>query len=288
VTFYVALYYFFGLFFTQVKVLCRRNRFDQYTIDEAKVLGIVFTDDWRNAQPGDWIKTTDCKVIQVLDRIIGKTYQGKAQLKPRKVSDMVVTGYGKTPTHFGKILARKCGPRRDGQSPVFEVRGTDLQRDFLDRLMEYGEVAPDGMFSTNSIIQAYMAVYIQNNPKSALLRGRGILKQKWAKTIMSAKMKDKLTAAGLDDKWVVNQYKELGEDGETPAATRLNAVNRVSELLGHNAKKVKGEQRMVVMLSEGDKSLLAEHRKSLTDKELDALISSGEINGYLKGKSTEN
>ena len=104
---------------------------------------------------------------------------------------------------------------------------------------------------------------------------------------MSEQMKDKLALAGLTDDWVVNQYKELGENDETPAATRLNAVNRVSELLGHNAKKVEGEQKMVLMLSDGDKTALAAQQKLLSDKELDALINTGEINGYLKSKSAK-
>ena len=87
-------------------------------------------------------------------------------------------------------------------------------------------------------------------------------------------------------KWVVEQYKNLGENAETPAATRLNAVNRVSELLGHNAKKIEGEQKMVIMLSDGDKQLLAEHRKTMSDKELDSLLKKGNIDGYLKSKRT--
>lgn len=269
-----------------MKIQCRKNIFEQYTTAEANELQITFSTDWRNAQKGDWIETSDHKVIQVLDRIIGKTYQGKSQLKPRKVSDMIVTGYGKTPTHFKRIIARKCGPRRDGQDPILEMTGTDMQKEFVDRLVNYGEIAPDGMFSSNSIINTYMSVYSQNNPKSALLRGRGILKQKWAKTIMSEKIKDKLSAAGLSDDWVVEQYKNLGENAETPAATRLNAVNRVSELLGHNAKKIEGEQKMVIMLSDGDKQLLAEHRKTMSDKELDSLLKKGNINGYLKSKRT--
>ncbi len=265
-----------------------RNRiFDEYTLEEAKFLGIAYRTDWRNAQKGDWIRTADGKVLEVMNRIEGATYQYKSSLKPVKRADVIQTGYGKTYVYAPKILAQPSYLHRDGKDPVKAMSATEKQMLYLTRLIEYGSIAPDGMFDDNSIINSYMAVYSQNNPKSALLRGRGILKHKWAKKIMSEQMKDKLALAGLTDDWVVNQYKELGENDETPAATRLNAVNRVSELLGHNAKKVEGEQKMVLMLSDGDKTALAAQQKLLSDKELDALINTGEINGYLKSKSAK-
>ena len=55
---------------------------------------------------------------------------------------------------------------------------------------------------------------------------------------------------------------------DAPASTRLQALNRVSDILGHVKKEETRTEQTLVMLSEGDKKLLAQHKKELPDKDL--------------------
>lgn len=47
-----------------MEVTCRNKVFDEFTVEEAKILGIKYKEDWRNADKGDWILTSDDKVLK--------------------------------------------------------------------------------------------------------------------------------------------------------------------------------------------------------------------------------
>jgi len=66
-------------------------------------------------------------------------------------------------------------------------------------------------------------------------------------------------------------------------------LNRVSTLLGHDEKKVEQlEGVTTIAISEGDKKMLAEFRKQLSDKELENIIKFGDINGNNKNNNADN
>ena len=67
---------------------------------------------------------------------------------------------------------------------------------------------------------------------------------------------------------IILQYKNFIEDIDAPASTRLQALNRVSDILGHVEKKESKTEQTVFMLSDGDKKLLAQHKRELPDKAL--------------------
>jgi hypothetical protein len=70
---------------------------------------------------------------------------------------------------------------------------------------------------------------------------------------------------GMDDDWVAEKYRDM-IDGDIPPATKLNALNRVSDMLGHLAKEKKEEQlEGVFALSDGDVKKLASVRKTIAE-----------------------
>ena len=79
-------------------------------------------------------------------------------------------------------------------------------------------------------------------------------------------MRDKLSAMGLDDDYVASKYRDMIENAEIPAATKLNALNRVSDMLGHLTKEKKEEQiEGVFALSDGDIKKLSSVRKTIAE-----------------------
>ena len=122
------------------------------------------------------------------------------------------------------------------------------------------------MWQAEAVISAYQATYSDNNPEQALRRGMGILKKKHIREYISMNMRDKLIETGVDDDFVAESYKELITKSDTPHATKLNALNRVSDLLGHMTKEKKEESvEGLFALSDGDIKKLASVRRKFAE-----------------------
>ena len=106
--------------------------------------------------------------------------------------------------------------------------------------------------------------------------------------MMSELMKDRLESIGLDDDYIAAEYKEFIDNKKIPPNVRLNALNRVSALRGHDDKKVESlEGSTMIQLEDGDKKLLAVARKMLSADEIDKFLEQGEINGINKQQPFE-
>lgn len=237
-----------------MQIRCRNKIFEIYTVEEAAEKKIAYTTAWRSAKKDDWILTSDKKVLQV----IGRT---KLNTKTKKPVYAVRTGFGKTPTYKHNIYAAKCPDYHwdtwlKGKM-TRTVKPTVLQQTFLTYLVENCQPDKKGMWIASDLIQAYMAIYQDNNPTSALKRAMWILRKDTAKEYISMAMKDTLIDKGLDDEYIADKLKGFIEDKAAPHAVRLNALNKASDLLGHN-KKIKSEDttEQIIMLTDADKKEL--------------------------------
>ena len=268
-------------------IRCRNKEFHIYSMQEAKDNKIEYREDWRYADKGDWVLTNDNMVIQVVSR-------RETKLKDRKKPiSYIRTGFGETPTYKSTLYAKKYPAPRNDKGFNYEVerdvKPTLLQKMFAETLAMTGKMDPNGMWKKESVINAYQSIYNDNNPTNSLKRGNIILKKKGIKERMSELMKDKLTSIGLDDDYVAENLKKFVEDKGITPNVRLSALNRVSTLLGHDEKKIEQlEGTTTIAISEGDKKILAEFRKQLSDKELNNIINFGDINGVDKNKPTSN
>ena len=80
-------------------------------------------------------------------------------------------------------------------------------------------------------------------------------------------MRDKLGENGLDDDWVVEQYKSI-VNSDSPANVKLNAINRVSDMLGHKTgsdKEERTEEQIFALTSGTMKKLSAVRQKMVTN-----------------------
>ena len=222
-------------------------------------MGILYrSDDWRKAQVGEFILTTDKKVIEVLDRITEKPRHA------RKGTDFLITGFGRHPVSKNSIFT---GTVQDKKGQRVGVRQTVKQKIFADYLIKYGNVNKKGMWDAESIIQAYQAVYEDNNSTNSLKRGLFILHKQHIQHHIAIKMNIRpiLIENSIDDDYIINHYKELVEHADVPHATKLNTLNRLSTLLGHDAKDKTETTEQVVMISDGELKKLAGYRKKIAE-----------------------
>jgi len=263
-------------------VTCHGRKFEVYEKQDAINKKVDFRADWRNADIGDWILTSDDKVLKVRDR---KVWTGN-RVKPLI---FIRTGYGDTTITKKHIYAYKTknyakDRRKDASyNPVKNTRPTTLQKIFLDYLTKVGEPTNYKgkiLWDSESIITAYKMAYSDNNENQALQRGYSILKKKFAKEYMSKLMREQFDDIGIDDEYVALKYRQFVEDGDVPHSVRLNALNKVSDLRGHNDKQHQEETQTVLMLhkSEDDRKMLAEAKKLFSSRQGSMLIKEAEEN----------
>ena len=270
-----------------MEVKCRNRIFDVFDRNESRILGIKFTEDWRNAKKGNWILTSDNKVLQVLGR---RETKKKSHKKP---IIFIRIGYGEVPTYKSAIYAREYsdwhwdnGHRYD---LIKDVKPTLKQSMFIDELIRLGDIDSKGMWSYDSIVSAYQTVYKDNNPTSSLQRGLHILKKKRVKEHMSKLMKDKFDDIGVTDEYVADKYKNFIEDKKISAGVRLNALNKVSELKGHTEKETQQiEGTSIYALSDSDKKVLKAASIKISDKQIEQFLQGEEEDGINRNTSTKS
>ena len=273
-----------------MRVKCRFKEFDVHTEEESKELGIKPISNWREAKAGDWILTHDGKVLEVYGR------RSEKHASSIKEYVYIRTGYGEHGTHKNNIYAIKQKSSHDrrysGKSLLRDVRPTALQKTFVDNLIRFGGIGANGMWDAESVIRAYQSTYQDNNPEQSLRRGVAILKRSKIKDYVTMNLREKLIESGLDDDWIIDQYKEIIHSNR-PANVKLSAINRVSDMLGHDTGNKREEQteEQVFALTDGTmKKLSAVRKKMVTNgKNTEMAITyrdPGDENDSIKKEST--
>lgn len=274
-----------------MQVSCRGKNFELYSLDEYikdNWTGPSVVSDWRKADKGDWVITSNDFVMQIVGR------RKKKMKTHKKPYYLLKSGFGEHPTYKKHIFATKqvnySENQYKGKELVKNVAATTLQKSFADKISIEFKPDKNGQFSSEDIVNCYMSTYMDNNPTQALRRGTNLLKREYIKERISMNLRDKLIEQGLSDEFVVEKYRELIDGGDTPHNTKLNALNKVSDLLGHSIKEKETSSQSIIMISDGDKKLLAEVRKELSDKEINQLMSKVKkegIDGVVKPKNSK-
>lgn len=202
-----------------------KREFMVYDEAEAKDAGIEYCKDWRSAQKGDWILTDDGKVIEVLNR---SEYLRKTQKKPEV---RIRTGYGVTPTYYGKIMAKRyivsSAHGSYGEDLKRQVKPSHLQNYFMELLSRIWK--PGKLFTTEEIITAYMAAYCENNPNTALVKGKGIVKRHW-RTFVSKEFSEILDSQKLTKLEVGKLWKLAVKKVKAEGASAKDLISVIKEL----------------------------------------------------------
>lgn len=179
--------------------------FRVYEEKEAYALGIKFLKNWRQAKKGDWILTKDGKVIQILNRT------EKSRPDRKKAVVILLTGYGQRATTRAGIYAeRQRGYRFDKE--LLHVKTTILDQQFFKLLLEYYK--PGRKFRRTEIIECYFAVFEENNPNTAYIRGTAKIKKKWG-AYMSREIGKIFEHEGMTKQEMAKEWMGLLDESKT-------------------------------------------------------------------------
>jgi hypothetical protein len=210
-------------------------------LTEADVLekGIPVAENWRSAQPGEWVRTDDGKIIKVLRRTQAPYVH---KLEPKKPKEQIHTGYGRFSTSapiFDSKDGRLYDRNRDRGLPyVRDTRCTAMQKIFLDKLITFGTIDDYGLWTEESVLAAYQNTYRENNDHIALKRGLRMLQKRSAKKHMSEKMITILDDVGLTDQYIGDKLKNwLEQTGKKapPWSVKRALLQEIIKLRGHKA-----------------------------------------------------
>lgn len=224
--------------------------FKVYDEAEATEAGIKYRKDWRNAEEGDWILTSDGKVIKVLNR----TVWGRKDVK--KVTYKLLTGYGRVPTTHSRIFARKYRVRKTEDPWVRDILSTTKQRSAVKKLIDHGKLVKIGdayVFTDSDKIAAWCATYMENNPSTALRRMNGLLRKNWVKEYVSKIAKEAAKDLGWDEgryvKELVKMFNSEAAKGDGVKTRRLllNDLGNVTGAL--DKEKEERSETSVIMFS---------------------------------------
>jgi hypothetical protein len=212
------------------------KEFDIYSPKQAHDLNIKFSPDWRNANKGDWIITEDDFVLKVLDR-------KEFERDNRKPIVYIYTGFGGIPTHYANLKAKKYDVTRGhgAEKIIYRTRGTINQREFVESLCKNATLTKDGNFTKEALIKAYMLTYSENNPNTAIVRARKIIKREWARKYMSQVMREQFKLINWDDGKVAREYDSLYNNVPKNTNLQFSVLNKISHLMDHNKEEKSGE-----------------------------------------------
>lgn len=187
--------------------------------EEAKKRGIKIREDWRNAEKGEYICTTDDIVLEVLKISEKKHYNHQ---KPTK---HVHTEIGRFPVTIRRVYAKRIPFNDDGNL----LGSHHLKKVFVQEMLERGEIGKNGNFTPQSKIDNYMTIYQDNNEVNALIRADKILKSKKVREYMSKNMKEALTNKEWNIDKIAEEYIKLYNTAKVPAAVKKQILDKMGE-----------------------------------------------------------
>ena len=197
------------------------------TIEEAPSLKIV--SDWRKGKVGDWVKSDDDSIIQVLRR--GKML--------RKNGEVYYIG-----TCTGTFIAEKSiYMDTDKRANIYSFGGNSTPEEIVQK--RKGLTSSEEMFVTYvssgmSPEDAYVKAFPTNNKRYARVKAVNLIKTKRIKTAMKEELKPILEGIGINEDYILRGIKSEADMADK-ADTRLKALFKLSDIMDledKNAPKV--------------------------------------------------
>ena len=182
--------------------------------------GLIVQSNWREGLIGDWIKTDDDCIIQVLRR--GEMVRRKGKGKVREYIGLCT---GTFPLSAKKIDASK----RDDIYSFSGRKAEDRLND--DKNLNKHETMFVAYISQGVPMQdAYLKAFPTNNPRYALDKASQLTKTTRIITAMKEELKPVLEELDIDEKFILNHIKEVILSSEKDD-TRLKALFKLADIM---------------------------------------------------------
>ena len=175
---------------------------------------------WQDGQVGDWIKTDDDCVIQVLRRGTMHRSRGK-----KRVVDYIGTCTG-TYSLYGKIDASR-------RLNIYSFGGNRTAEDaVIDRtkLTKYESMFVLYLAKGMNPAKAYIEAFPTNDPHYAAMKAATLTKTKRVRTAMKEELKPIFDDIGIDETWILKGIKDIAELADKEE-TQLKALFKLSDIL---------------------------------------------------------
>jgi hypothetical protein len=180
-----------------------------YTEDEAVEREIKFKEEWSEGQEGDWVKTDDGFVLQIL-----KTGQlGKRHRWLR-------TAIGTYPSH-----GRCDCEERESRYTLGGHRNTPVR--LTKRLRVFCRL----WAMSGDAIESYKHAFPNANDENYIeARVNQVTRAECVQNEMYKHLREVAARVGVDEEYVMTRFKELAEDGEKDA-DKLRALENLAKML---------------------------------------------------------
>ena len=182
--------------------------------------GLIVQSNWREGQIGDWIKTDDDCIIQVLRR--GEMIRRKGKGKVREYIGICT---GTFPLSAKKI----DGSKRDDIYSFSGRKAEDRLND--DKNLNKHETMFVAYIAKGVPMQdAYLKAFPTNNPRYALDKASQLTKTTRIISAMKEELKPVLEELDIDEKFILNHIKEVILSSEKDD-TRLKALFKLADIM---------------------------------------------------------
>ena len=178
--------------------------------------------DWRKGQVGDWVKTDDDCVIQVLRR--GQMLRSKGR---DKVREYIGTCTGTFP--IGPRVKMDASKRAN----IYSFGGSKSPDNILlDRknLTKAESVFVLYLSQGMKPEQAYLKAFPTNNIRYAVEKSSSLVETERIKTAMKEELKPVLEELGVNEEYILKGIKSEAETAEK-SDTRLKALFKLSDIM---------------------------------------------------------
>ena len=187
------------------------------TIEEAPSLKIV--SDWRKGKVGDWVKSDDDSILQILRR--GKML--------RKNGEVYYIG-----TCTGTFIAEKSVHMdTDKRANIYSFGGNSTPEEIVQNrkgLTSSEELFVTYVSSGMAPEDAYVKAFPTNNRRYARVKAVNLIKTKRIKTAMKEELKPILEGIGINEDYILRGIKSEADMAEK-SDTRLKALFKLSDIM---------------------------------------------------------
>ena len=178
--------------------------------------------NWRQGKVGEWVKTDDDCVIQILRRGIMHKPKGKIR---KKEYIGTCTGTFVISDNIKMDTSRRVN--------IYSFSGNKKSDDILiDRtcLRNCEELFVLYLASGLDAQTAYMKAFPTSNPHYASMKAGKLIKTERVRTAMKEELKPVLQELGIDEKYVIKGIKDEAETAEK-SDTKLKALFKLADIM---------------------------------------------------------
>ena len=201
---------------------------------------IQVIEDWREGKLGQWVKTDDGCVIQILRKGVLNSQYSK----------------GKKTKYFGT-----CTGTYTETMKMTSIRNEDIytlggkpSRVHVDKGISeltgkeamFVSMVAEGVSPT----KAYLNIFPTNNQRYASVRSVKLMKTKRVRTAMKKELKPHLKELGIDERYILSGIKSEADTADK-ADTRLKALFKLSDILDLEDKTTSSVQQITGVQFQG-------------------------------------